>query len=183
MDINGVYRVPAAAVMEAITSLKPFPSAQRLAVPLRIMRPNGIAVVPGSSPLRLLIGSSNSTDPHWQECTLPEADALPTDPGATVPAECREFASAIPHKTDSKTGQQLPGNPDGLKIDCSGNVWATGPGGIIVFDKLGKTLGYLRTGIKTGNLAFTADGFLYVTAKSQLLRMRLTTQQWKCNSA
>ena len=37
-----------------------------------------------------------------------------------------------------------PGLPDGLKVDKDGNMFATGPGGVFVFDKDGKHLGTHR---------------------------------------
>lgn len=35
---------------------------------------------------------------------------------------------------------------DGLKVDDKGNLWATGPGGVLVLTPEGKVLGTLLTG-------------------------------------
>ena len=35
----------------------------------------------------------------------------------------------------------LPGLPDGLKVDMQGNLFATGPGGVLVFSPEGVHLG------------------------------------------
>jgi gluconolactonase len=68
------------------------------------------------------------------------------------------------------------GLPDGLKVDKDGNLFATGPGGVLVFNKDGKHLGTLQTGQATSNCAFGDDGrTLYITADSYLLRIRLST--------
>jgi gluconolactonase len=71
----------------------------------------------------------------------------------------------------------LPGLPDGLKVDRQGNLFATGPGGILVITPDGRHLGTIVTGQPTANCAFGDDGStLYITANSQLLRVRLTTK-------
>ncbi|MEQ1828229.1 MAG: SMP-30/gluconolactonase/LRE family protein [Pirellula sp.] len=65
-----------------------------------------------------------------------------------------------------------PGLPDGLSVDLQGNLWASGPGGIYVFNKDGKLLGLINTGERTSNCAFGGDGStLFVTADSYLCRI------------
>ncbi len=67
-----------------------------------------------------------------------------------------------------------PGLPDGLKVDRAGNLFATGPGGVLVFSADGRHLGTIRTTQATANCAFNRDGTaLYMTADSYLLRLRL----------
>jgi len=66
-----------------------------------------------------------------------------------------------------------PGNPDGLKVDARGNVWATGPGGVLVIAPDGTHLGTLVTGQPTGNCAWGDDGStLYITSNHDLVRIR-----------
>jgi len=67
----------------------------------------------------------------------------------------------------------LAGNPDGMKVAASGHIFATGPGGVLVFSPEGEHLGTLLTGKKTGNLAFGGDGYLYITADDSVLRVRV----------
>jgi gluconolactonase len=43
----------------------------------------------------------------------------------------------------------LPGLPDGLKVDRQGNLFATGPGGVYVFAPDGSYLGRVETGQET----------------------------------
>jgi gluconolactonase len=67
-----------------------------------------------------------------------------------------------------------PGNCDGLKIDTQGNLWTTGPGGVLVITPTGKHLGTLLTGVPTANCAWggpTRDT-LYITADMFLLRIK-----------
>lgn len=75
----------------------------------------------------------------------------------------------------AKVGK-VKGLPDGLKVDKAGNLFATGPGGVLVFNKDGKHLGTLLTGQATSNCAFGDDGkTLYITADNYLLRIKLST--------
>lgn len=68
--------------------------------------------------------------------------------------------------------EQYPGMPDGLKTDQQGNIWTTGPGGVLIISPTGKLLGHILTGNKTANCAWGDDGStLYMTADSYLLRV------------
>jgi gluconolactonase len=73
----------------------------------------------------------------------------------------------------SVAGSQ-PGSADGLKIDKNGNVFATGPGGIWVFDRRGKVMGKIKVPEATSNCALSPDQkTLYVTADMYVLRIKL----------
>ncbi|QDT00352.1 SMP-30/gluconolactonase/LRE family protein [Adhaeretor mobilis] len=68
------------------------------------------------------------------------------------------------------------GMPDGMKVDASGNVFATGPGGVLVISPEGKHLGSIRTGGVIANCAFGDDGkTLYMTSHERLCRVRVLT--------
>ena len=69
------------------------------------------------------------------------------------------------------------GLPDGLKTDKQGNVWVTGPGGVIVLNKDGKHLGTINTGEATANCGWGGrDGSeLYITADMYLCRVKTET--------
>lgn len=74
-----------------------------------------------------------------------------------------------------------PGNPDGLKVDKQGVLFATGPGGVLMISPEGEHLGTIRTGEKIANCAFGErldDGgqMLYMTSDMHLCRVRLKTQ-------
>lgn len=70
------------------------------------------------------------------------------------------------------------GLPDGMKIDAKGNLFATGPGGVLVFAPDGTLLGILNTGVATANCAFGGDdnSVLYIAADKSLARVRTTTR-------
>ena len=75
-------------------------------------------------------------------------------------------------KTKKDVGN-LPGLPDGLKVDNKGNVWATGPGGVLVFNPEGKLLGRISSGEKTANCGWGNDGsVLYLTADMYICRVQ-----------
>lgn len=73
-----------------------------------------------------------------------------------------------------------PGGPDGMKVDVRGNLWATGPGGVIVLSPQGKHLGTIQTAEIASNCAFgDSDGkTLYITARTGLYRIRLSVAGW-----
>lgn len=91
-----------------------------------IPRPNGIAFLPGEQ--QLIIASSDGTNPNWFIYDV-NGDSLTNG---------RLFYNNI------AAAKGEPGSPDGLKVDKNGNVFATGPGGIWIFNKEGKVLGKLK---------------------------------------
>lgn len=69
------------------------------------------------------------------------------------------------------------GNPDGLKVDASGNLFAAGPGGVHVFSKDGAHLGTLAFAAPVSNVAWGEDGrTLFITASTAVWRVRLATK-------
>ncbi|MEO6686838.1 MAG: SMP-30/gluconolactonase/LRE family protein [Dyadobacter sp.] len=76
----------------------------------------------------------------------------------------------------SKTG--LKGLPDGLKLDVEGNIWTSGPGGILILSPEGKLLGKIETdGELASNCAWGDDGStLYVTVDGYLCRIKTNTK-------
>jgi len=73
--------------------------------------------------------------------------------------------------------QNLPGLCDGMKVDRQGNVWATGPGGVMVLSPAGKLLGVINTHEPTGNCCWGDDGStLYITANYFLVRVKTKTR-------
>jgi gluconolactonase len=69
------------------------------------------------------------------------------------------------------------GMPDGLKVDAHGNLWATGPGGVLILSPSGQHLGTILTGQATGNCCWGDDGStLYITADMYLYRVKTKTK-------
>ena len=53
-----------------------------------------------------------------------------------------------------------------MKVDKDGNMFAAGPGGILVFSPDAKLLGVIATGVRTSNCNWGDDGStLYIAAK------------------
>jgi gluconolactonase len=64
-----------------------------------------------------------------------------------------------------------------MKVDVAGNLFATGPGGVLVLAPDGTHLGTIATGEATANCAWGDDGStLYITADMYLARIRLSTR-------
>jgi gluconolactonase len=73
--------------------------------------------------------------------------------------------------------QGRKGLPDGMKVDLKGNLWASGPGGILIITPEGRHLGTLNTGEATANCAWGNDGsVLYITADMYLCRIKTLTK-------
>jgi gluconolactonase len=118
--------------------------------------PNGIAVSPDGK--TLYVANSDSKRAVWMAYTLGDDGRV---------SDARLFFDATP-----LVGKERPGAPDGLKVDALGNLWATGPGGVLVFSAKGEHLGTIETGVPTANCAFGGDGrTLYITANTALLRV------------
>ena len=70
-----------------------------------------------------------------------------------------------------------PGVPDGLKVDLSGNVFCTGPGGVWVCRANGTPLGRIVLPELPANLAWGEDGsVLFLTARTSVYRLATRTR-------
>ena len=70
-----------------------------------------------------------------------------------------------------------PGVPDGLKVDLSGNVFCTGPGGVWVCRSNGTLLGRIVLPELPANLAWGEDGsVLFLTARTSVYRLATRTR-------
>ncbi len=121
-----------------------------------ITRPNGIALFPGEQ--QLLIASSDGRNPNWYSYDI-DGDLLKNG---------RLFYPAI---SDAK-GER--GSPDGLTIDRQGIVFATGPGGIWIFDRHAKLLGKIKLEQAASNVVLSADEkTIYITNDALIVRVKL----------
>jgi gluconolactonase len=70
------------------------------------------------------------------------------------------------------------GGPDGMKVDKNGNIFSTGPGGIVIISPQGKHLGTIRFPEIPANLGWGDDDgkTLYVTARTGLYRVRTNVE-------
>lgn len=126
-----------------------------------LSRPNGLAFSPDEKTLYVA-----QSDPG-----RPVIFAFPVLADGTLGPE-RVFFDAAPLMNEG-----LPGLPDGLKVDINGNLFATGPGGVLVISPEGKLLGRIDTTQATANCAWGDDGsVLYITANNRLCRVRTKTR-------
>ena len=66
---------------------------------------------------------------------------------------------------------------DGLKVHPSGNIFATGPGGVLVIKENGDHIGTIRTEVRTANCAFDEKfEYLYMTSDMFLTRIKINTK-------
>lgn len=126
----------------------------------QLSSPNGITFSPDYK--TLYVANSDAKNPIWMAFSV-------LDDGGV--GEGRIFFE----------GKNLPGGRngggDGLKTDGQGNLFATGPGGVLVIDPQGKLLGTILTGQPTANCAFGDDGkTLYITTANYLMRIRLNVK-------
>jgi gluconolactonase len=70
---------------------------------------------------------------------------------------------------------ELPGNPDGMKVDVLGNLYVAAAGGIWVFSEEGEHLGVIHTPETPANCAWGEEDWrsLFITARPTLYRIRL----------
>ncbi len=123
-------------------------------------KPNGIAFSPDEK--TLYVANSDPKKAIWMAFPVQDDGKL---------GKGRVFFDA------TKMVGKVPGLPDGMKVDKDGNIFATGPGGVLVFSPDGKHLGTINTGVPTSNCAWGGDGsVLYVTADKALCRIKTKTK-------
>jgi gluconolactonase len=147
IEFNGVYRISASDGSVKLLTKE-------------MTFPNGIAFAPDEK--TLYVANSDPKMAIWK--------AFPVKDDGTL-GEGRVFAD-VTASVGSKKGL-----PDGMKVDRSGNLFATGPGGVLIFAPDGTHLGTLATGEATANCNWGEDGsVLYITADMYLGRIKLNTK-------
>ncbi len=147
ISFSGVYRVAPDGAVTLATKA--------------MTKPNGLAFSPDEK--TLYIGQSDGAAPLLR--------AFPVNDDGSLGEPTVFFdATAL-----ARAGKR--GSPDGMKVDAHGNVFTTGPGGVLVISPAGKHLGTIVTGDLVSNCAFGDDGStLYMTSNAKLCRVRLKTK-------
>ncbi len=148
LPFNGVFRVNTKGEVALVTK--------------DVNWPNGIGFSPDEKILYVAVSDGKA----------PRVMAYDVQPDGSVTNE-RVFFDALTARKDGDKG-----SCDGMKVDALGNVWATGPGGVLVISPAGKLLGRILTGQATGNCCWGGpDGStLYITADMFLVRVKTLTK-------
>ena len=119
-------------------------------------RPNGLVFSPDEE--TLYVANSDAENKVWYAYTVIHG----------IIGNPRIF-----YDVNDQTGE---GAADGMKVDSQGNIFATGPGGVWIFDPDGTHLGTIKPDEVPANVAWGDDGStLYMTARTGLYRVRLST--------
>ena len=120
-------------------------------------RPNGLAFLPGEK--QLIVACSDPDKPNWYIF----------DVTGDILSNGKIFYSAAEERKTMHHGL-----PDGFKVNKQGIVFATGPGGVYIFNKEGKKLGLIKLDNSTSNCALSTDEkTLFVTNDRYVLRIKL----------
>jgi gluconolactonase len=144
MNFTGVFRYKQGGEIELITN--------------QMSAPNGIGLSPDEK--RLYVANSGGGKKSvWMVYEL-EGDGSVSE-------------GSVFHDA-SVASDSLRGAPDGLAVREDGMIFATGPGGVWIFNPDGENLGIIKTGQATSNCTLDADNqYLYMTADMYLMRIRL----------
>ena len=145
LNFNGIYRITKSG--ELILQYD------------KMTRPNGIAVSPDQQ--TIYVAQSDPNAIIW--------NAFPMEKDGNL-GEPWVFFDGMP-----LAKQGLWGAGDGMKVDKKGNLWATGPGGVLIISPKGKLLGRIETKNANSNVAFGGkDGkYLFITSDMNLLRIKI----------
>jgi gluconolactonase len=121
-----------------------------------ITRPNGITFLTDK---KIIVANSDPAKAIWYQYEINDQDSL--------------FNGSIFYDATTTTKTEH-GLPDGLKSDKQGNVYASGPGGIWIFNKDGIVLGKIKLPAPAANCALSTDEkTLYITADMYLLKLKM----------
>lgn len=125
----------------------------------KLTRPNGLALSPDER--FLYVANSDPDKAIWMKYELDENKKI-------------IGAGEVLFDATKWVKEGKKGLPDGLKIRRDGTIFATGPGGVLVFNTTGKYIGTINTGQATANCALNSDEtMLYMTADNYVMRIAL----------
>jgi len=161
---SGLYMIHFSEVAKALET--GVPAANVFLIDAKMSHPNGLAFSPGYS--KLYVSNSDETNAYWKVYDV-NTKGLAT--------KGKVFYNVTDQYLSNNTGgSETFGVPDGLKVDQNGNLFATGPGGVLVLSPEAQLLGRLRTDRAVTNVAFATDGYLYMTAQDLVLRKWISTK-------
>ncbi|MEM9849936.1 MAG: SMP-30/gluconolactonase/LRE family protein [Bacteroidota bacterium] len=145
IDFQGVYRINTDGSVDLLTDA--------------LTRPNGIEL--SNDGKTLYVANSDPKAANWTAYDL-QAD------GTLVNERIFYDATELVGQVEER------GLPDGLVVAPNDIIYATGPGGVWVFEPSGKPLGKIRTMQATANCTLDEQrNVLYMTADDYLMRLQL----------
>jgi len=122
-----------------------------------LTRPNGIALAKDEK--YMIVANSDEKNAIWVKYMLDDDKNIIS----------KSVFADMTHLVATQKGL-----PDGLKIHKKGYIFATGPGGVLIFHPDGRHLGTINTGQATANCAFDEiESYLYMTAHKYLMRIKI----------
>ena len=122
-----------------------------------LSRPNGIAFSPDFS--KCYVANSDPNRAIWMVYEMTDEKTFTNG---------KVFFNATEMVSKNK------GLPDGLKVRKDGTIFATGPGGVLIFSPEGKHLGTISPGEATANCGFNENQtMLFMTADMYMTMIRL----------
>jgi len=144
LSFQGVYFLPPSGEVKLLDSLS---------------YPNGLAFSPDGT--KMYVAVSDPKHAVWYRYDV-------VAPGVVTN---KKIFRDLTHLAGQKDQHGLP---DGLKVNKRGYVFATGPGGVWIFDPAGTPLARIRTGRPTANCAFGyGEKRLFMTADDYILAVDL----------
>ena len=125
-----------------------------------LFNPNGIALSPDEK--TLYVANSNESQARWYAYELDEEGSL---------AKGKIFYDA----TEKAKEKGVKGLPDGMVVSQDGTIFATGPGGVYIFNSNATLLGMIALDEAASNctLGGPNNNWLYITNDMHLLRVQL----------
>jgi gluconolactonase len=137
------------------------PGGQVTQVIKNLNRPNGLAFSPDGK--TLYVAQSDPESAIWMEYP--------------VLADGSVGEGKLLYDATKMTKAGIPGLPDGFKLDVAGNIWSSGPGGLLIISPKGKLLGRIEIPELTSNCGWGDDGTtLYLTCDSYVCRIKTGTK-------
>jgi gluconolactonase len=163
IPFNGVYMIRKEDLADAVETGQPVPKVYLLNG--EMSKPNGLAFSPDFG--KLYVSNSDPKHPVYMVFDVsPDTGAL---------SNGRIFYDATTLRTPPSDGVGN-GLPDGMKVDINGNVFAAGPGGVLVLSPEGVLIGRFQIDRPVSNVAFGGDGRLYATASDVITRIWIKTK-------
>jgi gluconolactonase len=152
IPFQGVYRVDAVGNVTLLSD--------------KVSLPNGIAFSPDGK--ALYVSCSDPQKPVWYKFAVNET----TEPDGQRTLTLSDMS--VFYDASANLAAKEVGLPDGLKVDRNGIIYASGPGGVYVFDPNGKVLGRIKLPDAASNTALSPDEkTLYVTNDMYVLRVKM----------